>query len=579
MRMRAWWTIPGLVAVAVACGEQLTGVGDAGTAAGVAAVLPAAASSLTPATRLAFGQQPTSAISMQTISPPVTVLVVDAANVLVSTSSAPVTLTFGNNLPGGTLSGTVTQSAVNGIAIFPDLAIDKAGSYTLRASSPGLAAASSAGFSIIRGPAARLAFAAQPSSGDPGQSLPGQPRVVVQDAGGNLITTGSGSTSRITLALEQGTGTAGAVLGCAANPLNAAAGVAPFAGCAVDLAGRGYRLRATNGVLPAALSELFDVGVTNRPPAVNAGGPYTASEGAALTLAPDVADPDGDPLTYRWAVATAGLDPGGQCTFDDATVMNATITCTDDSQGATDGKLILTLEVSDGVAPAVTGNATITLANVAPAIGGLTGPGGAALPATIVVGGTLELRAAFGDAGGNDTHTAAIECEAGTVLSGPGAVTSPLGAGCTYATVGPRTVRVRVTDDDGGSALATHAVTVVYGLEGFFAPVRRPNTLNAYRAGQAIPLKWRLTDFLGNPVTTLAGVTVRAAGLACSQGTTTDRVEEFAARGAGLQSLGDGYYQFTWKTPASYASSCKSVALEFGPGYRTAPLANFAFKP
>jgi hypothetical protein len=55
-------------------------------------------------------------------------------------------------------------------------------------------------------------------------------------------------------------------------------------------------------------------------------------------------------------------------------------------------------------------------------------------------------------------------------------------------------------------------------------------------------------------------------------------VEEDAVRGSGLQNLGDGYYQFIWKTPASYASSCKTVALEFGPGYRTGALATFTFK-
>jgi hypothetical protein len=297
-------------------------------------------------------------------------------------------------------------------------------------------------------------------------------------------------------------------------------------------------------------------------------------------LTPDVADPDGDPLTYQWTVGTTGLDAGGQCTFDDAMAKNATLTCTDDSQGAAGGKFVLTLEVSDGIAAAVAAATTITLDNMAPTIGGFTGArsSGTALPATILVGGTLDLGVVFDDAGGNDTHTAAIECEAGTGFSALGAVTSPLDAGCTFATVGPRTIRVRVTDDDGGSALAAWDITVVYGFTGFLAPVQRPNTLNPYRAGQAIPLKWRLTDFLGNPVTTLGGVTLRAAGLACPQGISIGQVEEYAPGGSGLQNLGDGYYQLNWKTPASYASSCKTIALEFAPGYRTGPLANFTFK-
>ena len=43
----------------------------------------------------------------------------------------------------------------------------------------------------------------------------------------------------------------------------------------------------------------------------------------------------------------------------------------------------------------------------------------------------------------------------------------------------------------------------------------------------------------------------------------------------GLQNLGDGYYQFDWKTPKSYAKSCKTLRLDLaeGPGMeRTAPV-------
>ena len=45
-----------------------------------------------------------------------------------------------------------------------------------------------------------------------------------------------------------------------------------------------------------------------------------------------------------------------------------------------------------------------------------------------------------------------------------------------------------------------------------------------------------------------------------------DLVEETTAGGSGLQNLGDGYYQLNWKTPASYANSCKTVRLNLGEG-------------
>ncbi len=39
---------------------------------------------------------------------------------------------------------------------------------------------------------------------------------------------------------------------------------------------------------------------------------------------------------------------------------------------------------------------------------------------------------------------------------------------------------------------------------------------------------------------------------------------------------GDGYYQFNWKTPTSYASSCKTVRLGLGDG--AVHTAEFAFR-
>ena len=79
-----------------------------------------------------------------------------------------------------------------------------------------------------------------------------------------------------------------------------------------------------------------------------------------------------------------------------------------------------------------------------------------------------------------------------------------------------------------------------------------------------IPLKWRIVDANGAPVTDLASVGVTAVTLPCSLGTTPDQPYESA--NGGLQNLGDGYYQFDWKTPKTYAKSCKTVTLDLGEG-------------
>jgi hypothetical protein len=104
--------------------------------------------------RLTFGTQPANANKDATIAP-FSVRVEDVAGNLDATSSRSVSLAIGNNLSGGTLSGTSTVAAVNGIATFNDLSIDRAGNgYTLVASSatpaPALTTATSLPFNISK---------------------------------------------------------------------------------------------------------------------------------------------------------------------------------------------------------------------------------------------------------------------------------------------------------------------------------------------------------------------------------------------------------------------------------------------
>lgn len=142
-------------------------------------------------------------------------------------------------------------------------------------------------------------------------------------------------------------------------------------------------------------------------------------------------------------------------------------------------------------------------------------------------------------------------------------------AGCDAvdtSAVGPHGVSCTATDQAGNSASATASYTVVYAFAGFSQPVDNPLVLNLAKAGQTVPLKWRLLDANGVPVTNLTSVTVTAESLACVLGTTPDQLEEYAAGGSGLQNLGDGYYQFNWKTPKSYANFCKTLMLDLGEG-------------
>ena len=112
---------------------------------------------------------------------------------------------------------------------------------------------------------------------------------------------------------------------------------------------------------------------------------------------------------------------------------------------------------------------------------------------------------------------------------------------------------------------------------GFSQPVDNLPMLNSAKAGQATPLKFRVLDHLGNPVTSLPYFRT-LPDHACSGSAPTDLVEEYASGSSGLQNHGDGYYQFNWKTPTNYANSCRTFAVNLVDGATTLLQANFQFK-
>lgn len=144
--------------------------------------------------------------------------------------------------------------------------------------------------------------------------------------------------------------------------------------------------------------------------------------------------------------------------------------------------------------------------------------------------------------------------------------TVPSGSAIDTSSVGKKTFTVTSSDNAGNPSSKTVTYTVTYDFSGFSAPVNNLPTLNTAKAGQAIPLKWRLTDASGAPVTTLSNVQVGVSNLSCSTGSGSDTIEEYVTSTSGLQNLGDGYYQYNWKTSKSYAGSCKTLLLNLGEG-------------
>jgi len=130
------------------------------------------------------------------------------------------------------------------------------------------------------------------------------------------------------------------------------------------------------------------------------------------------------------------------------------------------------------------------------------------------------------------------------------------------------TSAIEITVNGTTSTVRQGATTTVqsWRFTGYNAPLVNTPSINVAKAGQAIPLRWRLLDSAGNPVTNLQSAAVKVAHLECGLGTNPDPVDETATGRSGLLNLGNGNYQFNWSTSKTYANSCKVMHLDIGTG-------------
>ena len=76
------------------------------------------------------------------------VAIQNAAGVTNGSATGSITLSIATGPSGAIIRGTLTRTAVNGIATFNDISIDKTGGFTLAANSGSLAAGTSAAFTV-----------------------------------------------------------------------------------------------------------------------------------------------------------------------------------------------------------------------------------------------------------------------------------------------------------------------------------------------------------------------------------------------------------------------------------------------
>jgi hypothetical protein len=117
---------------------------------------------------------------------------------------------------------------------------------------------------------------------------------------------------------------------------------------------------------------------------------------------------------------------------------------------------------------------------------------------------------------------------------------------------------------------------VVYEPSAFSSPIDKLPKVNSAKAGQTIPVKWRLTDANGAPVSDPASFDgLTSTGGPCASGP-VDAVEAYVSAASGLQYQGDGVWQFNWKTDKKWSGHCRTLTLSLSDG--TAFTAQFKFK-
>jgi PKD repeat protein len=180
---------------------------------------------------------------------------------------------------------------------------------------------------------------------------------------------------------------------------------------------------------------------TGTPPTAVAGGPYSGSEGAAVSFdGSGSTDPAGTALSYAWTFGDGTSGTGAKPTHTYSSFGTDTVTLT-----VTDANGLVS-------SPSKT---TATVANVAPSV--TTGPSQSA-----AAGSAFTLSVTFNDPGSDAPWSYAVTWGDGSPQTTGSATTSatPITTTHTYAAAGTDTARVTVTDKGGAAGTGQAVVTV-----------------------------------------------------------------------------------------------------------------------
>src|ERR1700730_15729579 len=428
--------------------------------------------------KLAFTTQPPSTgTAGQAFS--VTVQVQDANGNIVAGSNAQITV---NSTPPG-MSGTTTLTAINGVAVFTDLVMNTAGSYSLTAASSGLTNATSTSITIGATTASQLVFTAQPASGTAGQALTPAVMVTIEDNFGNVVA----SNGQVSIASTPA-GVSGITTMTAVN------GVATFNKLVLNTANN-YTLTSSAAGLPGITSNTFTiVAGSSSKLAFTTQPPSTGTAGQAFSVTVQVQDANGNIVAGSNAQITVNSTPPGMSGTTTLTAINGVAMFTDLVMN-TAGSYALTA-TSSGLTNATSTSITIGAATASQLLfttQPASGTAGQALTPAVMV--TIEDN--FGNVVASNGQVSIASTPAG--VSGITTMTAVNGV-ATFNNLGLNTAnKYKLTSHAAGlPGITSNTFTIVAGSSSKLAFTTQPPSTGT--AGQAFSVTVQVQDANGNIV-------------------------------------------------------------------------------
>jgi frataxin-like iron-binding protein CyaY len=471
------------------------------------------------ATQLVIATQPsaTETSGAALTQQPVVKVEDSAGNVVTSVNSGTATASIASGAGGSIAAGGTSGTFSNGVATFSTLALNGVSGnvYTLTFTGDSFTSVASSNITMSTGNATQLVITTQPSGAASGSALTGQPVVKVEDSGGNVVTTASG-----TMTATINTGTGGNIT--AGSTASISGGVATFSTLTMTgVAGNSYSLHFSNGTL-SVNSGSFTMTFGNATQLVIATQPSaTETSGAALTQQPvvKVEDSAGNVVTsVNSGTATASIASGAGGSIaaggTSGTFSNGVATFSTLALNGVSGNVYTLTFTGDSFTSVASSNITMSTGNATQLVI-TTQPSGAASGSALTGQPVVKVE----DSGGNvvttasGTMTATINTGTGGNITA-GSTASISGGVATFSTLtmtGVAGNSYSLHFSNGTLSVNSGSFTMTFGNATQLVIATQPSATETSGAALAQQPVVKVEDSGGNVVTSVSSGTASAA--------------------------------------------------------------------